>query len=81
LRLAVASLQLPHPVSPNDGILTISVGVATASREWLKTPEDLVAAADAALYAAKRNGRNRVEVARRNAASSELTNTEVSSRS
>jgi diguanylate cyclase (GGDEF)-like protein len=65
VRLAIVSLKLPHAASPVAPILTVSLGVATATLEWHSTPEELVAAADQALYAAKRSGRNRVEVARR----------------
>ncbi|MCD9032887.1 GGDEF domain-containing protein [Luteimonas sp. Y-2-2-4F] len=42
--------------------LTVSVGVA-ARREGERTPEATLERADKALYAAKRNGRNRVQVA------------------
>jgi diguanylate cyclase (GGDEF)-like protein len=59
-RLAIAGLKLPHPASPVASFLTISAGVATASLDGLSTPEKLVAAADQALYRAKRSGRNRV---------------------
>lgn len=41
--------------------LTISLGVATYNKD-MKTEEDLVIQADKALYQAKRQGRNRVEV-------------------
>jgi diguanylate cyclase (GGDEF)-like protein len=64
VRLAIADLQLPHPASPVASFLTVSVGVATARPEWCCTREALAAAADRALYAAKRAGRNRVCVAR-----------------
>jgi diguanylate cyclase (GGDEF)-like protein len=60
LRAAVEAAALPHPASPG-GRVTISVGVAVF-------PDDggdlsgLVDAADSALYAAKRGGRNAVRV-------------------
>ena len=42
--------------------LTVSIGVA-CSQNATGSPELLLQAADAALYDAKRNGRNRVEMA------------------
>ena len=65
--LAIANLELPHPASLVGPFLTVSVGVATATLEWHNSPEELVAAADLALYGAKRSGRNRVTVAQREA--------------
>jgi len=44
------------------GMITISVGVAVFPEHGL-SPKELMAAADAALYAAKRNGRDQVVVA------------------
>ncbi len=48
-----------------DGMIpiTISLGVATIGKWSMSDPEDLVRAADLALYRAKANGRNRVEIA------------------
>lgn len=60
VRLAVAALGLPHPASRTAPFLTVSVGVATATRDGEFTPEALIADADRALYAAKNAGRNRV---------------------
>lgn len=66
VRKAVADLKLPHPASPVAPFLTVSIGVATATLESYCSRDALVAAADQALYAAKRAGRNRVCVAERN---------------
>jgi diguanylate cyclase (GGDEF)-like protein len=43
--------------------VTVSCGVATLSDVHARSPEELLGFADAALYAAKANGRNRTEVA------------------
>ena len=60
--LAIATLELPHPASSVAPFVTVSVGVATAT-EGHSSPGELIAAADQALYGAKRSGRNRVNVA------------------
>jgi diguanylate cyclase (GGDEF)-like protein len=62
VRRAVMDLNLPHPASPGPAYLTVSAGVA-ASSGGQSTPQSMVAAADRALYTAKRQGRNRVIVA------------------
>jgi len=59
MRRAVEQLQLPSAESGRP--VTISIGVATVPRVLDADPAELLAAADAALYAAKRGGRNRVE--------------------
>jgi two-component system cell cycle response regulator len=62
LRLAVEAIDFA--TSDNEPIpLTVSVGVACALGAK-GSPELLLHAADVALYDAKRNGRNRVEIAR-----------------
>jgi len=60
----IADLKVPHPSSPVAPFITVSVGVATATREGCSTGDCLVAAADLALYAAKKSGRNRVCIAK-----------------
>lgn len=55
-----------EPVAGEDGRpvrVTVSFGLATHPGAGAATVQELVAAADAALYRAKRGGRNRVEVA------------------
>jgi diguanylate cyclase (GGDEF)-like protein len=59
LRAAVESMQLPAaPGAPRDAV-TVSVGVAT-QRATDAIPENLFDRADAAMYRAKRAGKNRV---------------------
>ncbi len=53
-----------HEVRTTEHALRITVSIGVASfRNELRAPEDLVKAADEALYAAKETGRNRVVVA------------------
>ena len=80
LRLAVAELPLapvlggaalgtPMPGTPAEIVpmkarpLTVSIGVGVSGQD-ADTAEELIAVSDGALYAAKRAGRNRVELAR-----------------
>ncbi|MGD9973730.1 MAG: diguanylate cyclase [Desulfatirhabdiaceae bacterium] len=68
LRKGVQSLQITHAGKPLESI-TLSLGVATFPH-FGETGETVIQAADAALYQAKRNGRNRTEKASINSASS-----------
>ena len=60
LRTGVQALQLPHASSPVAGVVTISIGAASGVPRGDGTPTDLLARADASLYRAKSEGRNRV---------------------
>ena len=62
IRKAVEHAAIPHPGRPGpETVVTLSVGVAAADGD----AEDFLLAADAALYKAKSDGRNRMAVAGR----------------
>ena len=56
---AVTTLAIPHQCSPH-GRVTVSIGAATWTAGSLCSSQELVAAADAALYEAKASGKNTV---------------------
>jgi diguanylate cyclase (GGDEF)-like protein len=57
---SVQELQISHSSSPTAGVVTVTAGVAVVDPAIAKTSDDLLQNADSALYAAKRNGRNRI---------------------
>ena len=59
VRAKVEGLKIPH-VTGTLNIVTVSVGVATVAPSDAQPQDDLIEAADAALYVAKRRGRNTV---------------------
>jgi diguanylate cyclase (GGDEF)-like protein len=59
VRKAIWDQALPHSTSAYQ-MVTVSVGVASTRPGDTQRPGDLIEAADAALYAAKRRGRNTV---------------------
>ncbi|MBV9946158.1 MAG: GGDEF domain-containing protein, partial [Myxococcales bacterium] len=61
VRRAVAAEAHAVPDGGDPIRATVSIGVASAEAPW--SIDQLVAAADAAMYSAKSRGRNRVEVA------------------
>jgi hemerythrin len=60
---AVRALGLPHAASDVAAVVTLSVGVCSAVPDPRDDGSALIARADAALYEAKRSGRNRVVAA------------------
>jgi diguanylate cyclase (GGDEF)-like protein len=66
VRAAIAALQVFHPGQIGRGFVSVSIGVAAMRPASLgDEPRTLLAAADAAMYAAKDAGRDRVMQARR----------------
>lgn len=59
LRSAVRNLEIPHEYSKVHSSITISIGVSTIVPTPSTSPEILIEQADAALYQAKKSGRDR----------------------
>ncbi|PJI55573.1 hypothetical protein CTI14_03615 [Methylobacterium radiotolerans] len=60
-RRSIEALALPHELSPL-GIVTVSVGLLYADRQSVATQAEWLSFADAALYEAKRRGRNQARM-------------------
>ena len=60
MRRVIESAAIPHPALGAESIVTASFGVACSQLDHDPSAAETVANADAALYAAKRNGRNQV---------------------
>jgi PleD family two-component response regulator len=63
-RIRIAVCELPFPTTIGELTITVSIG-AVASRGLAQPADPLIDAADAALLAAKRAGKNRTVIARR----------------
>jgi diguanylate cyclase (GGDEF)-like protein len=59
VRAAIEALQMPHSKAQN-GVVTVSIGVAIVVPTEQLQADALIRGADLALYRAKRSGRNRV---------------------
>ena len=60
IRLDVMNLGIPHEGSAVEDVITVSVGVALASRGSSRSLAGTIQIADEALYEAKQTGRNRL---------------------
>jgi diguanylate cyclase (GGDEF)-like protein/PAS domain S-box-containing protein len=63
IREAIRDLAIPHEQSDVSAIVTVSMGIATVIPTAERSPDELVALADRALYDAKRQGRDRYKSA------------------
>lgn len=62
IRSVIESLKIPHSTSDVCPYVTVSIGIVSVTPFELDNPYDFVNKADIALYGAKRNGRNKVQV-------------------
>lgn len=60
MRQRVAEMEYPHGQTQPEARVTISIGIATFHKN-VDTSDRIIAAADRALYNAKRKGKNRIE--------------------
>ncbi len=60
IRQACEARAIPHPFSPVGPVVTVSLGIAACIPDDATTVDRLISQADAALYKAKNEGRNKV---------------------
>jgi diguanylate cyclase (GGDEF)-like protein len=63
MRMSVEDLKIKNEGSKVARVVTVSIGVCSENAMLSRPAEELLNAADAALYRAKKQGRNRVQVA------------------
>lgn len=63
LRVAIERIEIAHDTSASTATCSISIGIALQPTDEAPTLKDMLARADAALYRAKADGRNRSVVA------------------
>lgn len=57
----IKNLAIKHPDSPTTEFITVSMGISSTIPTDDIMPEQLITAADQALYSAKRAGRNTIK--------------------
>ncbi len=62
IRANIRNLKIAHATSKADHYVTLSIGISSATPQKNTLPGPIIAAADKALYEAKKNGRNCIEV-------------------
>ncbi|MGH8193730.1 MAG: diguanylate cyclase domain-containing protein [Woeseiaceae bacterium] len=62
LRAAVQNLRIEHSDATSAGVVTVSIGMAIVRPTLERSPDGAVQLADEALYAGKKDGRNRVVI-------------------
>lgn len=62
LRVSVADMNIANVNSLCSDVVTLSIGVVTTYSKVPQSPDDLISAADKALYHSKEGGRNQVSV-------------------
>ena len=60
VREGVLNLRIPHEKSLTSEFVTVSIGVVSCVPEWELEFDELLQAADDALYESKTSGRNRI---------------------
>ncbi|MDD5157061.1 sensor domain-containing diguanylate cyclase [Sulfurimonas sp.] len=62
LRINIGNLKIEHSTSPISKYVSISAGISFIPKECVMEMNEIYEATDKALYRAKENGRNRIEV-------------------
>lgn len=62
IRQAILALAIPHKRSEVSKIVSVSLGISSIIPHLKSSPDALISLADQALYAAKKQGRDRYSI-------------------